>query len=548
MHGKKDRAERRIAIGAAGRDIVSAIVSAQVTQETERGRRMHVDVIDNLPKFEAVRANWDAVYDADPEAHFFLSWTWMADWLARLEGPWFILAAKAQAKAPAYAAFLPLRLRVKERRGGGFYNEINMAGNYAADYTGLICRREAEAEAVRAFAKHLMRLNWTHLNLDNFAASERRMRLLLDQFPARTVHIEEIERINEKDKINNCICPYVALPDDWEKYLNERLSANTRQKIRRFLRQVESDAQFRITLADADTVERDVKTLLRLWATKWAARKGSRINALIRGNYATLMRAFGRGTLFLPVLWKGDAPVGALASFIDVRKKAVLFYMAGRDETFGTPPPGLVLHAYSIRFAIAQGFTTYDFLRGNEPYKYSFGVEERRIRCFRVSTRSGRNLGDRLDKRSVAEVLARSTELHQAGKFAEAERGYRQILEVAPRDPAVLYRFGQLMATTGDHAAARRLFRTLVAVRPESYKAWLGLAQSLQARGQLPEAAGAYREVIKRRPETVVAHRNLGSVLVKLGRHAEAVTALAAAQSLQPAARVADGALAQVGE
>jgi CelD/BcsL family acetyltransferase involved in cellulose biosynthesis len=48
--------------------------------------------------------------------------------------------------------------------------------------------------------------------------------------------------------------------------------------------------------------------------------------------------------------------------------------MTGRDETFEAPPAGMILHAYSIRHAIKQGFIEYDFLRGNEPYKYAWGA------------------------------------------------------------------------------------------------------------------------------------------------------------------------------
>jgi CelD/BcsL family acetyltransferase involved in cellulose biosynthesis len=77
---------------------------------------------------------------------------------------------------------------------------------------------------------------------------------------------------------------------------------------------------------------------------------------------------------------KGEVPLGALALLIDAEKRSLLFYLGGRDATVKSPPPGVVLHAYSIRYAIHRGFTTYDFLRGNEPYKYSFGKEERRIR------------------------------------------------------------------------------------------------------------------------------------------------------------------------
>jgi CelD/BcsL family acetyltransferase involved in cellulose biosynthesis len=75
------------------------------------------------------------------------------------------------------------------------------------------------------------------------------------------------------------------------------------------------------------------------------------------------------------VLWREETPLGALASFVDPQKASLLFYIGGRDESVDNPPPGLVLHAHSIRHAIANGFRTYDFLRGNEGYKYSLGAQ-----------------------------------------------------------------------------------------------------------------------------------------------------------------------------
>ena len=64
----------------------------------------------------------------------------------------------------------------------------------------------------------------------------------------------------------------------------------------------------------------------------------------------------------------------------------------------------------------------YDFLRENERYKYSFGVKERRLHCYVVATRSGRNLGGKLDVRAIADALKETTDLHQEGKIDQAAR------------------------------------------------------------------------------------------------------------------------------
>jgi tetratricopeptide (TPR) repeat protein len=496
---------------------------------------MRIDVIDSFEAFVRLKPQWDAVYRADPQAQFFLSWTWMSKWLPMLEGPWFILAVKPPAGAGTsdHVGFFPLRLRTKERKAGGFYNEINMAGNFAADYTGFICTPEFHDRAIAALAAHLRSMNWARLNLENIRVSNTSERLLLSHFSKKEFKTEEHERVNARDNINNRICPFAALPDSWDRYL-DGLSANTRQKIRRLLRQFDGSDELRITHADADSIERDLKVLLNFWGVKWGPRKGSRLNTIMMSNFMMLKACADSGALFLPVLWRGERPLGALASLIDPEKRSLLFYIGARDETFNTPPPGVLLHAHSIRHAIAGGFKTYDFLRGNEPYKYSFGTRERRISCITVTTRHGRNLHDKLDPRSVREVLERATELHQAGRLGAAELGYRQVLGTDPRCEKALYCLGQLMAAKGRHPAATQLFKALIAVKPASEKAWLWLGQSLEAKQRFSDAADAYRHVVALRPELAVAHNKLGAALFKLGRFDEAIAAFDRAIELQP--------------
>jgi CelD/BcsL family acetyltransferase involved in cellulose biosynthesis len=351
---------------------------------------MHIEVIDEFQRLSEVKRDWDAVYRADPEAQFFLSWTWISKWLTVIgrQSRWVILAAKLHADTSTYVAFFPLRFRVKKsQRDGSIYHEIAMAGNRAADYTGFTCAPRFQADVTAAFAECLKRLQWKILNLEFICASDERIRLLLQHFPQPEFTMRAIEDTNELDNVNLCRCPYVKLPSDWDSYLDRDLSANGRQKIRRLLRKVENSCEFRITHATTQTLDRDLSILLDFWVSKWGGRKGERSDGIQKIYRTMLMHCFARGSLFLPVLWKGEMPLGALALLIDAEKRSMLFYVGGRNATVNSPPPGLVLHAYCIRHAIQSGFVTYEFLRGNESYKYSFGKEERRIRHIVVSAR-----------------------------------------------------------------------------------------------------------------------------------------------------------------
>jgi CelD/BcsL family acetyltransferase involved in cellulose biosynthesis len=479
---------------------------------------VRIEVIEALPELVKLEDNWNAIYDRDPHARVFLSWKWLSSWLSYISGRWFILAAKAEDRSDApYVAFFPLRIQAKAV-DGRIRNELNMGGNFAADYTGILCHPAVEQQAVPAFARALKGLNWATLNLENVLMSEARFRLLLAHFPRSTFRSREVERVLKATNTNNCICPYVRLPSDWDGYL-QMLTPNTRHNIRRLMRRVdESGGAYRLDHATPATAERDIDGLLHLWKTKWAAIKGKTIDNLVRSNRVMLTRSFEAGLLFVPTFWKGEQLVGALATMVDPRRRSMHVYMTGRDESFDGPSPGVVMHAYSIRHAIANGFTEYDFLRGNEPYKYPFGVSEQTIRCMVIDTKTGFNLGNKLDPRTTGEAVEVATGLHRAGKLAEAERGYRQVLDIEPRNADAIHRLGQLMAAKGEHLAAQRLFRKLATIRTDTYKPWQCLAQSCEALGQYRDAANAYREVIRLRPDLPSAFNDVARMLAKLGR------------------------------
>jgi CelD/BcsL family acetyltransferase involved in cellulose biosynthesis len=63
-----------------------------------------------------------------------------------------------------------------------------------------------------------------------------------------------------------------------------------------------------------------------------------------------------------------------------------LVYNSGYDpQRFAYLSPGIVLLGYHIQDSIAKGHTAFDFLRGDEVYKYRFGGQDSEI--FQVTVR-----------------------------------------------------------------------------------------------------------------------------------------------------------------
>src|SRR5262245_43081832 len=224
---------------------------------------MKIDLLWRPKDLADLRENWDALYERDPEAHYFLSWPFLSKYLRRFDGSWFVLAARPGPEGYTYSALLPLRFSAKmSQPSGQFYNEIHMGGSYVADYTGMLSAPEFADRAAIAFAKHLKTMHWAKLHIENIRMSEDRLRSFLGELQDEKLGFRKLKRINASDNVDNSVCLAAELAETWELFLERNLSSNTRQKMRRFLRRVENSDDFRITHADASTVERDIEILL----------------------------------------------------------------------------------------------------------------------------------------------------------------------------------------------------------------------------------------------------------------------------------------------
>jgi hypothetical protein len=395
---------------------------------------MRIERFDAFADFQSLETAWNTVYQSDPEAQFFLSWRWLAGVLEKYPGEWLVLAAYG-ADSTALG-FLPLRRKTfwsKSREC--LRNELHFAGRaFWADYGGILCVSGHEESVLSALAAHLKQMDWSHLYLKEFRISERRFELFMAPFDDERLTVESRTSIINNGQTDNLVCPYVDLPATFDAYLAEKLSGNTRQKLRRFLRKIESSPEYKITTATAATQARDLPILETLWSGMWSDHKGSETKRLAAKYKMIVQRGLDDDLARLTVLWYGDKPVGALASFLDWEKSRLLFFVTGRDEKFLELPVGLVLHASNIRWAIENGLRTYDFLRGNEAYKYSFGAAEFRLKYQLIRTHSGVNLNGKLDPVCITEALGLAISFAKRKHMKEALAACRQILAAWPED------------------------------------------------------------------------------------------------------------------
>jgi CelD/BcsL family acetyltransferase involved in cellulose biosynthesis len=167
-------------------------------------------------------------------------------------------------------------------------------------------------------------------------------------------------------------CPVLRLPDTWETYLAS-LSGKHRhelsRKIRRFEREEPSGRiTFETTATGVAARLDDFLELHRQSRVGKARFMDERMEAFFREVVAALA---GRG---MARLWFLDTPEGAIATFITVEWDGTVgLYNSGFRPDRAAWSPGVVLLGHLVRDAITRGRQRFDFLRGEERYKYEFG-------------------------------------------------------------------------------------------------------------------------------------------------------------------------------
>lgn len=135
---------------------------------------------------------------------------------------------------------------------------------------------------------------------------------------------------------------------------------------------------------------------------------------------------------------------------------------------------------------------------------------------------------------SLNQTLQEAVRLHQAGRFAEAEQRYRQILVQAPKQPDALQLLGVLAHQHGRHEMAVKLIAEAIQQRPTTPEFHNNLGQALEALRRWDEASASYRQAVKLKPTYPEAHNNLANMLRRAGQRAEAAAGYRRAIELQP--------------
>jgi tetratricopeptide (TPR) repeat protein len=134
----------------------------------------------------------------------------------------------------------------------------------------------------------------------------------------------------------------------------------------------------------------------------------------------------------------------------------------------------------------------------------------------------------------VETLLSSAIQAHNAGRQAEAERGYRALAKIAPSDARVPAHLAVLLMEQGRHDDALAALDRTLALDSRQAGMLTNKGNVLVALGRFPEALAAYGQAIVLQPEgeRAAAHINLGVYLQGLGRPDDAAAAYGKAIAL----------------
>lgn len=139
-----------------------------------------------------------------------------------------------------------------------------------------------------------------------------------------------------------------------------------------------------------------------------------------------------------------------------------------------------------------------------------------------------------LPPEKIHEAFLGAVKQHRAGRLAEAEQVYEQILAIDPQHADVLHLSGVLNRQTGRTATALQRLRAAVSLdRTNSVYAY-NLSSALRDAGLVDEAIVELRRAISLNPHLAEAHLNLGTLLHSRGDYASAVAAYERALEVRP--------------
>jgi CelD/BcsL family acetyltransferase involved in cellulose biosynthesis len=317
-----------------------------------------VDVFELEPKIESLLKQHG---ERLPFLHPAWLRTWLSEFGAECE-PLFLASTNTDLRG-----FAPL-MRADDRIT--FIGDANIC-----DFMDFLIEPSATTQAYGEIWSQLCAEEWNELELWG----------LMDTSPTRAAVTEFAKSAGYSlSEEQEAVAPRLVLPESWEDYLAS-LNKKDRHELRRKIRRAfDSGAEvtFECLSTQADVVA-TMDDFLELH-TRSRQDKTDFMTPEMEQFFRRMASAMAAEDLIrLFMLRVNGKPAAAVLCF-DAGSHLYL-YNSGYDPDYSNLSLGLVSKALCLRWAIENGKSGLDFLRGDEPYKYDLGAKDQDVFRLRVT-------------------------------------------------------------------------------------------------------------------------------------------------------------------
>lgn len=342
-------------------DLYAALAHRPEMPRSRSEPRVLVEEIGAPLRLHALREEWAELWARCPEATVFQSPEWLSPWCDHLlEGDLHCLSLRAvsDGELVGVAPFFSWQ--------DGSRRVLSLMGAGVSDYQDVLFGRDHADACLAALEQWLWdtRARWDRIEWSELPAQSPLLR-------ARLHHVLE-GGVAEQD-----VCPGIVLEQARE--LGAVLPRARSRQLEYARRRAQRDCGLACHQAHAESFDEVFDVLEALHGRRWNLRgaPGVLVDARVRAFHRAAGRALSSaGRLMLLGVELCGEPAAVLYGFHD--RRTTRYYMSGFEPRFSKHSPGLLAVGYALEDALARHMEEFDFLRGAEPYKYSWGARDLR--------------------------------------------------------------------------------------------------------------------------------------------------------------------------
>ena len=316
--------------------------------------------------FEELRDEWNELVNRSTGNRIFSTWEWHATWWdAYQPGQLWVITCRNDDNQ--LVGIAPLFISPTT----GTERAVSIIGcKEVTDYLDLIVDKNHADSVLDSFATYFSE------NSDQFD------RLEFCNLPEDSVSYTLLPEILEQSGFSSQlehedVCPVVKLPDSWPDYL-AMLDKKQRHELRRKLRRAYNSSDWYIVDSQHDLAE-EMGHFFTMMAASAPDKAMFLEESSNREFFEKITAVFmEKGWLQLCFLTVDGERAATYLNF-DYNGEILVYNSGLNQEEYGHLSPGIILLAHNIQHAIETGHHTFDFLQGDETYKYYMGGKDRAV-------------------------------------------------------------------------------------------------------------------------------------------------------------------------